>query len=32
VTAGCRGTVREILVADAEAVEYGQGLFVIAPA
>ena len=32
VTAGCRGTVGEILVGDAEAVEYGQGLFVIEPA
>lgn len=32
VTAGCRGVVREILVGDGEAVEFGQALFVITPA
>ena len=31
VTAGCDGVVAEILVGDAEAVEFGQALFVIAP-
>jgi acetyl-CoA carboxylase biotin carboxyl carrier protein len=30
ITAGCHGTVTEILVADGGAVEYGQELFVIA--
>ena len=32
VTAGCDGVVAEILVGDAESVEFGQTLFVIAPA
>jgi acetyl-CoA carboxylase biotin carboxyl carrier protein len=30
ITAGCHGVVTEILVADGDAVEYGQELFVIA--
>jgi acetyl-CoA carboxylase biotin carboxyl carrier protein len=30
ISAGCHGVVAEILVADGEAVEYGQELFVIA--
>jgi acetyl-CoA carboxylase biotin carboxyl carrier protein len=32
VVAGCKGVVADILVADGETVEYGQGLFVIRPA
>ena len=32
VTAGCRGVVAEILVGDADAVEFGQPLFVVVPA
>ena len=31
IPAGCAGVVRQILVGDAQAVEYGQPLFVIAP-
>ena len=32
VTADCKGVVSDILVDDAEAVEFGQALFVITPA
>lgn len=32
IDAGCRGVIAEILVADGEAVEHGQALFVISPA
>lgn len=32
ITAECAGMVSDILVDDAEAVEFGQGLFVITPA
>ncbi|MEP7057325.1 MAG: acetyl-CoA carboxylase biotin carboxyl carrier protein [Caldimonas sp.] len=32
VSAGCNGSVSEILVGDGEAVEFGQVLFVITPA
>jgi acetyl-CoA carboxylase biotin carboxyl carrier protein len=31
IPAGCRGTVRRILVSDGEAVEFGQSLLVIEP-
>jgi biotin carboxyl carrier protein len=31
IAAGARGVVREILVGDAQAVEYGQALLVLEP-